>query len=76
MERVKNIVGKAENSGNQHFLLFQQFLSKALYLKSELCGKELIKRLLVKDEVVPPPPPPPPYQIFLRVLYKKLDNKK
>ena len=72
MERVKNIVGKAENSGNQHFLLFQQFLSKALYLKSELCGKELIKRLLVKDEVVPPPP----YQIFLRVLYKKLDNKK
>ena len=28
VERVENIVGKGENAGNQHFLLFQQCFSK------------------------------------------------
>ena len=28
LERVENIVGKGENDGNQHFLLFLQFFQK------------------------------------------------
>ena len=31
-ERVENIVGKGENAGNQHFLLFQQCFQKASFL--------------------------------------------
>ena len=30
-ERVENIVGKGENAGNQHFLLFPQCFQKASY---------------------------------------------
>ena len=30
--RVENIVGKGENSGNQHFLLFQQCFQKVSLL--------------------------------------------
>ena len=29
LERVENIVGKGENAGNQHFLLFPQCFQKA-----------------------------------------------
>ena len=35
--KVENIVGKAENAGYQHFLLFPPCLQK-----SGLCGKELM----------------------------------
>ena len=31
--RVENIVGKGENAGNQHFLLFQQCFQKASLLR-------------------------------------------
>ena len=43
-ERVENIVGKGENVGDQHFLLFQQCFQKESVsgsLKSGLFGKEL-----------------------------------
>ena len=45
-DRVENIVGKGENAGDQHFLLFPQCFQKASFsrsLKVGLCGKELIK---------------------------------
>ena len=42
---VENIVGKGENAGHQHFLLFRQCFQKASlcqgHYKSGLCGKEL-----------------------------------
>ena len=53
--RVENTVGKEENAGNLHFLLFPQCFPKpsslgwlkvglcGKALKSELCGKEFIK---------------------------------
>ena len=40
--RVENIVGKGENAGYQHFLLFLQFVQKAFSkgrLRSGLCLK-------------------------------------
>ena len=43
-DRVENIVGKRENAGYQHFLLFPQCFQKPSFtgrLKSGLCGKEL-----------------------------------
>ena len=44
-DRVENIVGKGENPGYQHYLLFQQCFQKASLSgslkKSGLCGKEL-----------------------------------
>ena len=43
-DRIENIVGKGENAGYQHFLLFQQCFQKACplgSLKVGLCGKEL-----------------------------------
>ena len=43
-ERVENIVGKWENAGNQHFLLFPQCFQKSFsvgVVRSWLCGKEL-----------------------------------
>ena len=33
-DRVENIVGKGENAGNQHFLLFPQCFQKASFLGS------------------------------------------
>ena len=42
--KVENIVGKVENAGDQHFLLFPQFFQLASFfkvVKSELCGKGL-----------------------------------
>ena len=42
MGRVKNIVGKVENSGFQHFLLFPQCLQRVSFsraLEVGLCGK-------------------------------------
>ena len=45
LERLGNIVGKEENAGYQHFLLFRKCFQKAFLLgarlKSGLCGKEL-----------------------------------
>ena len=38
---VENIVGKGENAGYQHFLLFPQYFQKAFISKSGLYGKEL-----------------------------------
>ena len=43
-DTVKNIVGKGENAGNQHFLLFRQCFQQAPFsgsLKVGLCVKEL-----------------------------------
>ena len=45
-DRVENIVGKGENAGYQHFLLFPQFFSKGVLLgvvKSRSC---VVKREL------------------------------
>ena len=36
--RVENIVGKGENAGNQHFLLFSQCFEKATSLRSLKVG--------------------------------------
>ena len=39
-DRVENIVGKGENAGYQHFLLFSQIFSKGLFprvVKSHDC---------------------------------------
>ena len=44
-DRVENIVGKGENAGYQHFLLFPQCFQTTSFsesLRVELCGKELI----------------------------------
>ena len=38
-DRVENIVGKGENAGYQHFLLFLQCFQKASSIGSGLCGK-------------------------------------
>ena len=38
LERVENIVGKAENPGYQHFLLFQQCFQKTSYTGSLKVG--------------------------------------
>ena len=38
---VENLVGKGENAGYQHFLLFPQCFQKASFSWSELCAKEL-----------------------------------
>ena len=43
-DRVENIVGKGENAGYQHFLLFQQCFPKRFnvgLIGVGLCGKEL-----------------------------------
>ena len=40
-DRVESIVGKGENEGYQHFLLFSQCFQKSQGCqKSGLCGKE------------------------------------
>ena len=36
--RVENIVGKGENAGYQHFLLFPQYFQKAFSLRSFKVG--------------------------------------
>ena len=44
LDTVENIVGKEENAGYQHFLLFPQSFQKASFsglLKSGLCDEEL-----------------------------------
>ena len=46
--RTENIVGKEENAGYQHFLVFPQWFQKAfspVHQKSSPCGKELKFRL-------------------------------
>ena len=48
LERQENIVGKGENTGYQHFLLFPQCFQKPDFggsSKSGLCGKELKGKL-------------------------------
>ena len=45
-DRVENIVGKGENAGYQHFLLFRNVLKRLLFQtrqKVSLCGSELNK---------------------------------
>ena len=47
-DRVENIVGKGENAGYQHFLLFPQCFqmpSLSGSLKVRMCGKELSQGL-------------------------------
>ena len=47
-DMVENIVGKGENPGYQHFLLFPQCFQKASFFgssKSRVCGKELTSAL-------------------------------
>ena len=42
LDRVENIVGKGENAGYQHFLLFPQCFLKTSFVGSKrlgLCGK-------------------------------------
>ena len=39
--QVENIVGKGENAGYQHFLLFPQCFEKSFFPRSGLRGKEL-----------------------------------
>ena len=48
-DRVENIVGKEENAGYQHFLLFHQCFQKGLYIGS---FKVKIVRETVKVESV------------------------
>ena len=55
--RVEKTVGKGENIGNQHFLLFPQCFPKPSSLgslKSGLCGKELSQKIcpLVKSYLI------------------------
>ena len=38
LERVENIVGKGENAGHQHFLLFPQCFQKAFFTGSLKVG--------------------------------------
>ena len=38
LERVENIVGKGENAGYQHFLLFPQSFQKVSYTRSLKVG--------------------------------------
>ena len=50
--QVKNIVGKGQNAGYQHFLLFPQCLQKESSLgslKVELCDKQLIDKMNSTD---------------------------
>ena len=47
LRRVKNIVGRGENAGYQHFLMFQQCFKKSSFPRSinvGLCGKEPLER--------------------------------
>ena len=41
-DRAENIVGKGENAGYQHFLLFPQF-SKGLFLRGVKCRDCVVK---------------------------------
>ena len=40
LDKIENIVGKEENAGHQHFLLFPQCFQKSSY-------KELLKDMIV-----------------------------
>ena len=44
-DKVEIIVGKGENAGYQHFLLFPLCFQKPFFSGSGLCGKELTYRL-------------------------------
>ena len=37
--RIENIVGKEENAGKQHFLLFPQFFQKSIFSESLKVGR-------------------------------------
>ena len=51
LERVENTVGKGENAGYQHFLLFPQCFQKAFYTRSlKMCGEELRRNIQFLDE--------------------------
>ena len=49
-DRVENIVGKGENAGHQHFLLFPQCFEKAFFQTCQqvsLCGNGLSVKSLI-----------------------------
>ena len=48
INRGENILGKGENAGHQHFVLFPKCFQKASFSRSGLCGKELTERNLFK----------------------------
>ena len=41
IDSIENIVGKGENAGYEHFLLFLQCFQKAFYSGSLMCGNGL-----------------------------------
>ena len=45
----ENIVGKGENAGNQHFLLFPQCFLSYYCLKSTMCDKEIRRYFFQKN---------------------------
>ena len=76
--RIENIVGKEENAGYQHFLLFPQCFQKAFsFSGSTLCGKGVPFKTQSSDteffeyHISPnkssllnrSPPPPPPHPL-------------
>ena len=47
--QIENIVGKGENAGYQHFLLFPHYFQNAYFsgsFKSGSCGNELISPIM------------------------------
>ena len=52
-DRVENIVGKGENAGYQHFLLFPQCFFKRLLLKG-LCGNTISITCPTKAKILNP----------------------
>ena len=56
LRRVENIVGKGENAGCQHFLLFPQCFQRTSTLRSlklGLCGKWFIDRVKISSLLLP-----------------------
>ena len=50
----KNIVGKGENAGYQHFLLFPQCFQKTPFSRSLTVGIVWSKKMMLKLKVVDP----------------------
>ena len=48
----KNIMGKGENAGNQHFLLFPKCLATTKHIPLELTAKSLPRKTLVFSKAV------------------------
>ena len=59
LDRVENIVGKGENAGNQHFLLFSQCFQKLCFNPFRnkpwilhVCSTSLLKKTVGKGEML------------------------